>query len=146
MKWMKKLPTAFTIHLFPHNRIMNILLDTHVLIWALENNPTLSELSRSNIIDGNNLVFVSSASVWEISIKRNLGKLQAPDNLLEEIKLHRFSHLHINLDHARLAEKLPDIHRDPFDRMLIAQAMIERLTLITRDKLIAEYDVQTLKA
>ena len=65
---------------------------------------------------------------------------------MKEIKLHRFSHLHINFDHARLAGKLPDIHRDPFDRMLIAQAMIEKLILVTRDKSVAEYDVQTLKA
>jgi PIN domain nuclease of toxin-antitoxin system len=125
---------------------MNFLLDTHVLIWALENNPTLSELSRNNIIDGSNMVFVSPVSVWEIGIKKSLGKLETPDNLLEEIKAHRFNLLQINFNHAHLAGNLPDIHRDPFDRMLIAQAIIEKLTLITRDKSIAEYNVQTLKA
>ncbi len=125
---------------------MNILLDTHVLIWALENNPGLSVSARDSITRAENMVFVSSVSVWEIGIKRNLGKLEAPDNLQEEIKLHRFTPLPINYDHAELAGKLPDIHRDPFDRMLIAQAIIEKLTLVTRDKLIARYDVNTLIA
>jgi len=92
------------------------------------------------------MVFVSSISIWEIAIKRNLGKLEAPDNLQEEIKLHRFTPLKINYDHAELAGKLPDIHRDPFDRMLIAQAIIEKLTLVTRDKIIPGYDVNTLTA
>jgi len=125
---------------------MNILLDTHVLIWALENNPTLSDIAANSIIDGSNMVFVSAASVWEIGIKRSIGKLDTPDNLLEEIRLHRFSPLSINLDHAQLAGKLPNIHKDPFDRILIAQAINEKLTLVTRDKVIAEYNVQTLKA
>ncbi len=125
---------------------MNILLDTHVLIWALENNPTLTDNAVNTIVDGNNMVFVSSATVWEISIKQKLGKLDAPDNLLEEISLHRFSSLHINLDHALLAGNLPGIHKDPFDRMLIAQAITEKLMLVTRDKSIAKYDVRILKA
>lgn len=125
---------------------MNVLLDTHVLIWALENNPTLTESAVNSIVDGNNMVFVSSASVWEISIKQKLGKLQAPDNLLEEIRLHRFTPLHINLDHAQLAGKLPFIHKDPFDRMLIGQAIIEKLVLLTRDESIAKYNVNILKA
>ena len=75
-----------------------------------------------------------------------MGKLKAPDNLVEEIKLHRFTRLNMNFDHAKLAGELPDIHKDPFDRMLIAQAMIEKLTLVTRDNLIAKYDVSLLKA
>lgn len=125
---------------------MNVLLDTHVLIWTLENNPTLSQQAKDTIINGNNMVFVSAASVWEMSIKTALGKLEAPDNLAEEIKQHRFSLLNINFDHAKLAGELPDIHKDPFDRMLVAQAKIENLMLITRDPLIAKYDVKLLKA
>lgn len=125
---------------------MNILLDTHALIWALENNPKLSQVARNAICDGKNVVFVSAASVWEISIKKAMGKLEFPDTLAEEIELHRFTPLNINTEHAQLAGELPDIHRDPFDRMLIAQAMIEKLTLVTRDRLIAKYDVKILKA
>ena len=125
---------------------MNILLDTHVLIWALENNPGLSDSARKSIIRAGNMVFVSSISIWEIAIKKNLGKLKTPENLQEEIELHRFTSLQINFDHAELAGKLPDIHRDPFDRMLIAQAIIEKLTLVTRDKVIPGYEVNTLIA
>lgn len=125
---------------------MNILLDTHVLIWALENNSTLTDTAVNAIVDGSNMVFVSSASVWEITIKQKLGKLETPDNLLEEIRLHRFTPLHINLDHAQLAGILPLIHKNPFDRMLIAQSLIEKLILLTRDESIAKYDVNILKA
>ena len=125
---------------------MNILLDTHVLIWALENNPTLSNIARDKIIDGNNIVFVSSASVWEIAIKKSTGKLVVPDNLIEEIELHRFTPLPINYAHAQLVANLPHLHKDPFDRILIAQALLEKLTLITRDELIMEYEVKTVKA
>jgi len=125
---------------------MNILLDTHVLIWSLENNSTLSDDARNAIIDGNNMVFVSSASVWEINVKKSIGKLDVPDNLLDEIKSHRFAPIDINFDHAELAGSLPYIHKDPFDRILIAQAIIEKFVLITREKIIAKYDVNFLEA
>ncbi|MEE9355933.1 MAG: type II toxin-antitoxin system VapC family toxin [Methylococcaceae bacterium] len=125
---------------------MNLLLDTHTLIWALENNPMLSEEARNAIIDGKNGVFVSAVSAWEISIKKAMGKLNAPDNLQEEIHLHRFTPLDINIDHAKLAGELPNLHNDPFDRMLIAQAKIEKLILVSRDSLIAQYNVNLLKA
>ncbi len=124
---------------------MNLLLDTHILIWALENNPALSDNARKLIIDGNNMVFVSTASVWEISIKQAIGKLIIPDNLLEELEAHRFTLLNINFEHAQLAGKLPLIHKDPFDRMLVAQAKIEKLTLISNDQFIAQYDVKQIK-
>jgi len=124
---------------------MNLLLDTHVLIWALENNSKLSGQAREVIIDGKNIVFISAVTIWEISIKKAMGKLKSPDNLLDEIRLHRFTPLNINFDHSQLAGKLPSIHKDPFDRMLIAQTMIEKLTLITKDKLIAQYDVSIIE-
>jgi len=124
---------------------MNVLLDTHILIWALENNPTLSENARNAITAGRNMVFVSSVSVWEISIKISIGKLKVPDNLLEELLSHRFSLLDINAEHAQLAGALPLIHKDPFDRMLVAQAKIEKLTLISVDPHIAQYEVKLLK-
>jgi len=125
---------------------MNLLLDTHTLIWALENNPTLSKQARNAIINGKNIVFVSAVSTWEISIKKSMGKLKTPDNLQDEINLHRFTPLNINIEHSLLAGNLPFIHKDPFDRMLIAQAMIEKLTLVTRDKLIAQYSVDLIEA
>jgi len=125
---------------------MNLLLDTHVLIWSLENNVKLSGDARDAIIEGKNMIFVSAVSAWEISIKTAMGKLAAPDNLQEEIEIHRFTPLNINFYHAQLAGALPNIHKDPFDRMLIAQAMIEKLTIITNDSLIPLYDVDFLKA
>ena len=125
---------------------MNILLDTHVLIWSLENNATLSDDARNAIIDGNNMVFVSSATVWEINIKKSIGKLDVPDNLLDEIKSHRFTPIDINFDHAQLVGRLPYIHKDPFDRIIIAQAIIEKFVLVTRDRIIAKYDVNVLEA
>ena len=125
---------------------MNLLLDTHALIWSLENNPTLAEEARKAIIDGRNMVFVSAASVWEISIKRALGKLEAPDNLLQEIEGHRFTLLDMTARHADTAGRLPEIHADPFDRMLVAQAQLEKLVLVTRDDFIPQYAVRCLKA
>lgn len=124
---------------------MNLLLDTHALIWVLEDNPKLSSVARSAIIDGKNAVFVSVASVWEMSIKQAMGKLSMPDNLNEEIELLRFLTLNINFKQAELAGKLPNIHKDPFDRMLIAQAKLEELTLVTHDEMISQYDVLTLR-
>ena len=125
---------------------MNLLLDTHVLIWALENNPRLSDSAREAIVDGENLVFVSAVSVWEISVKQAMGKLDVPDNLIEEIQIHRFTPLEINLQYAHLAGRLPAIHKDPFDRMLIAQAILEKLTIVTRDQIMNQYDVTVLNA
>jgi len=124
---------------------VNVLLDTPTLIWALENNPSLSKKARDVITTGANMVFVSSASVWEISIKKSTGKLIVPDNLLEELAAHRFSLLNISAEHAQLAGELPMIHKDPFDRMLVAQAKIEKLTLISNDPMIAQYRVKLLK-
>ncbi len=124
---------------------MNLLLDTHILIWVLEDNPMLSEKARKTIINGKNMVFVSSATVWEMSIKQAMGKLAIPNNLIEEIELLRFTQLEITFDHAKLAGQLPEIHKDPFDRMLIAQAKLEDLTLVTKDRHIQKYDVKLLK-
>lgn len=125
---------------------MNLLLDTHTLIWALEDNPDLAAVARAAIVDGNNIVFVSAVSVWEISIKKALGKLEAPDTLLEEIERLRFTPLDITLEHADRAGKLPPLHTDPFDRMLIAQAQSDQLILVTRDGEIQKYQVQCLLA
>jgi len=125
---------------------VNILLDTHVLIWSLANSPDLGAKAKELIITGDNLIFVSAASIWEIAIKKSIGKLKAPDNLLEELTLHRFTLLDINAEHALAVEKLPDIHKDPFDRMLIAQAGVESLQLITADSQVRKYPVSVIAA
>jgi PIN domain nuclease of toxin-antitoxin system len=125
---------------------MTLLLDTHVLLWWLEDHPTLSKEARRLISDPSREVYVSAVTAWEISIKKTLGKLDAPDNLEEVLSLNHFRELPIRIAHALLAGELPALHHDPFDRMLIAQAKLEQLTLLTRDENIAQYDVSILTA
>ncbi|MFD3403497.1 type II toxin-antitoxin system VapC family toxin [Kribbella sp. NPDC058693] len=122
-----------------------LLLDTHVLIWWLQASPELSDDLR-NRIDTELDVYVSAASVWELSIKQAAGKIKLPDDLREWIERGGLSELPISMAHADVAGRLPPIHRDPFDRMLVAQALVERLTLVTRDELIQRYDVPILEA
>ena len=97
---------------------MRLLLDTHVLLWALSGDPSLHQDIELSIADPSNTVFVSAASLWEIAIKRALGKLVAPTNLVEEIGLAGFDELAVSFRHADAAGSLPPHHRDPFDRML----------------------------
>ena len=123
---------------------MRLLLDTHVLLWALTDDPQLTPAARDAITDGRNEVFVSAASAWEISIKRGLGKLRAPKDLPEQLRRARFDVLPIDLAHALAVESLPDLHRDPFDRMLVAQAISERLTLVTADPQVQQYEALML--
>ena len=125
---------------------MRLLLDTNALIWTLRNDPTLNSQARESIHDQSNEVFVSVASVWEISIKRSTGKLDAPDDLVSQIEGTRFVRLPITFEHADRAGRLPLHHRDPFDRMLVAQAQVEDLVMVTRDRDIARYEVETLRA
>jgi PIN domain nuclease of toxin-antitoxin system len=126
---------------------MNLLLDTHTFLWAIDNHPNLSQKAREAIIDGHNIVFVSAATAWEIAIKKAIGKLKLPEGgYLEELSLHRFTPLDITTEHALAVENLPPHHKDPFDRMLIAQAQVEQLTLVTRDEKIKAYAVSLLEA
>ena len=104
---------------------MNLLLDTHVLLWWLDDNPTISSKAKNAIADKNNLVFVSAVVVWEIRIKQALGKLDLPKNFRDVLDSQPFEDLPISAFHAHAVYELPDIHRDPFDRMLIAQAKAE---------------------
>ena len=121
---------------------MNLLLDTHAFLWALDNSPQLSESARTAIVDGNNIVFVSAATAWEISIKKAIGKLIVPQgSYLAELRAHRFTPLDITTEHALAVANLPNYHKAPFDRLLIAQALLERLTLVTRDARIMQYAV-----
>lgn len=128
-------------------KIMNLLLDTHAFLWAISDVPKLSEAARIAIQDGNNMVFVSAATAWEIAIKKAIGKLRVPaGSYLDELKVHRFTPLDITTEHALAVEQLPLYHNDPFDRLLIAQAQIEKLILVTRDFRIRQYAVQTIEA
>ncbi|MGH3488618.1 MAG: type II toxin-antitoxin system VapC family toxin [Actinopolymorphaceae bacterium] len=122
---------------------MRMLLDTHVVLWWLADDPTLADEVKSTIDDELD-VFVSAATVWEIGIKQALGKLQSPLDLGAQVRDSDLGELPIRFDHAIAAAALPRVHRDPFDRMLIAQARCERLTLVTRDPTIQTYDVDTL--
>ena len=125
---------------------MNLLLDTHVFLWAIDDSPHLSPAARAAITDGHNVVYVSAASAWEIAIKRGLGKLNIPPgDYMEEVRLHRFTPLDITSEHALAVETLPPHHKDPFDRLLIAQAQEERLTIVTRDQRVALYDVRVIE-
>lgn len=125
---------------------MNLLLDTHVLLWWLSAAPTLSEKARKAVSDGRNLVYVSAASIWEIRIKQKLGKLKIPDHFFQVFDQQDFEKLAITAEHAYAVGDLPFIHRDPFDRMLIAQARIEKLSVITHKKIFTKYPVQVIAA
>ena len=122
------------------------LLDTHVLLWWLTDDPKLGAPARQAIADAQNEIFVSAASGWEIATKKALGKLRAPNHLEEQVRAKGFTLLSIAFGHAERAGTLPLLHRDPFDRMLIAQAQIEHLVLITADERIKRYDVRVLAA
>ena len=122
------------------------LLDAHVLLWWLEDPARLSPSAQAAIRDEGSLIFVSAATVWEIAIKRAAGKLKVPGNLEERIIANRFIPLSITFAHAISAADLPRHHADPFDRLLIAQAISERLTLISRDPEIPRYPVAVLAA
>jgi len=120
--------------------VKRVLLDTHVLLWWLADDPELGTNARAVISDGNNEIYVSAASSWEISIKKRNGKLTGPDNIDSIVEQERFIKLPISLVHGELAGQLPDHHKDPFDRMLIAQAQTEKLTILTADEKIQQYD------
>jgi PIN domain nuclease of toxin-antitoxin system len=124
---------------------LSLLLDTHTLIWWLANAPTLADAARTAIADDPD-VFVSTASAWEIAIKQSIGKLDVPTDLEAQLQHQGFEPLPITMAHALAAGSLPKHHADPFDRMLIAQATIEGLTVVTRDSRFSLYGVPTLGA
>jgi len=120
------------------------LLDTHALLWWLDSYTALPPKILTVLKEGRDVIYVSAATAWEISIKKSLKKLKAPDNLEEAMAANRFLPLPISIGHALHAGRLPRHHDDPFDRMLVAQAQIEQLTLITHDSQISRYAVSTL--
>lgn len=118
---------------------MRLLLDTHLLLWWLADAPQLSADHRALIGDGSNDVLVSAVSVAEIAIKASLGKLDAPTDVTGAVATSGFSELDFTLAHGDALRDLPWHHRDPFDRMLVAQAQIEGLTLLTVDRRVQAY-------
>ena len=125
---------------------MNLLLDTQVLIWSLAADRRLKSTARRAIEDGSNRVWVSAASAWEIEIKTALGKLQVPGDLLTQMTAVKFDELAIRIEHALYLRHLPALHRDPFDRIIIAQALCEGLTLVTTDRIMRGYPVRIIQA
>ena len=125
---------------------MSYLLDTHVLLWWLEDNKILSKKTKAIIANPDNTVFVSAVSTWEITIKKSLGKLESPDNFEKALEICGFDQLPISISHTTYIDKLEKIHDDPFDKLLIAQTICENLTLITKDKKILNYKISLLEA
>ena len=125
---------------------MRLLLDSHTLLWGLDDNPRLGPYARAAVRSPDNEVFVSVASVWELAMKRASGRLDAPDNLLGACEEQGFALVPIEPFHAEQAASLPMHHRDPFDRMLVAQAQAEGLTIVTADATLLRYGVWTMPA
>ncbi|MEH1857965.1 type II toxin-antitoxin system VapC family toxin [Nostoc sp.] len=127
---------------------MRALLDTHAFIWWVTNDPQLSANARNLIADSGNILFLSVVSAWEIVIKNKLGKLTLPEPVEQYIPtrlaINRFESLPIQMSHVLQVASLPNIHRDPFDRILIAQSQVENLPIVTIDRQITQYLVQTI--
>jgi len=118
---------------------LKILLDTHLLLWWLMDARRLSRKARELVQDPSHTIFLSVASLWEIRIKEALGKVEVPENFDEAVAMETFEVLPIYAAHTKALKSLPMHHRDPFDRMLIVQAMTERLQLLTADEGLAVY-------
>jgi PIN domain nuclease of toxin-antitoxin system len=129
---------------------MNLLLDTHVLLWWMADDPALGDRARDAIADPGNGVWVSAASAWEIAIKAGLGRLTLPGPVAEVLPValvdSDFLPLPITVEHALRVSELPPVHADPFDRLLIAQAITQTWTIVTADAVFARYPVTVLPA
>lgn len=120
---------------------MKLLLDTHAALWFLSGDERLGGTARRHLTDDSNLVLLSAAVVWEVAIKRSLGKVAVPEEYLSLLLGAGVQTLAISVEHAAAVDDLPQHHRDPFDRMLIAQAAIEGAALVSRDEALRPYDV-----
>lgn len=126
---------------------MKYLLDTHALIWLIESSSEISPKIKEALISSKNSIFLSSVSLWEIAIKTSLGKLRlmAPfEKLLDDLNSTDITILQIENEYLKRLTTLPQIHKDPFDRLLIATTLVEDLTIITADENIHKYDVKWL--
>ncbi|OGS99746.1 MAG: twitching motility protein PilT [Gallionellales bacterium RIFCSPLOWO2_12_FULL_59_22] len=121
---------------------MNLLLDTHIALWAIADSPKLPKKARELIESPKSTVWISAATVWEIAIKHSLGRGDMPvssQNALRYFRESGYRLLHIEPEHATAVENLPAHHADPFDRILVAQALVEPMRLITHDPMVARY-------
>lgn len=121
---------------------MNFLLDTHIILWAASEPEKLTAKIRSLITDADNQLFFSPANLWEISIKKNLGRQDFQVNarqLWRQLLLNGYQELPISSEHTIAIDSLPNLHKDPFDRILIAQAKVEKFHLLTADKIVIQY-------
>ena len=127
---------------------MKVLLDTHTFLWWNTEDPLLSLHAKAIIADGQNEVFLSAASVWEIAIKTAKGRLVLPEPpaqyISSRMRLYRFQPLPVQIYHAAHVYELPSHHSDPFDRMLVSQSQLEAMPLITKDEDIQQYDLETI--
>ena len=120
---------------------MKLLLDTHASLWWLSDDDRIGEHVARHLTDDTNQVLLSGVVVWEVAIKRSLGKLDAPDDLVSILLGAGAQPLPVTLDHAAAVETLPWHHRDPFDRMLVAQALTEDAAIVSRDEPLSAYGV-----
>ena len=127
---------------------MRLLLDTHTLLWWHEAHPNLSRAAIEALGDPANTIYISVVNIWEAQIKADLGKLVVRDSLRDLVdrqhQINGFGLLSVNVEHVYRLERLDSHHKDPFDRLLIAQAMHEELTLVTRDRVFGDYPVPLL--
>ncbi|MSP48499.1 MAG: type II toxin-antitoxin system VapC family toxin [Alphaproteobacteria bacterium] len=125
---------------------MRLLLDTHAFLWWLEGNPALSRTARTAMGESDNTVFVSAVTAWEIATKIRLGRLPLAELLADDISgyldAQGFVEMPVRIIHGQRAGALPDLHRDPFDRMLIAQSLIEGCSLVSNERLFDRYGVE----
>lgn len=124
---------------------MRLLVDSHVALWWLDQHPSLGP-ECSQLLRSADEVFFSAVTPWELGIKRALGKLTFPDGLSAALEVAGFTPLAISVAHAELAPELPSHHRDPFDRMLVAQARLDALTLVSADHALDAYDIEIIDA
>jgi PIN domain nuclease of toxin-antitoxin system len=122
---------------------VRLLADTHALLWLLDDDPQLSDRARDLLLDPGNEALLSAVAIWEVTLKRALGKLEADEAFAAVLLDADFDELPITIAHAERAGTLEPHHRDPFDRLLIAQAQVEGATVVTADPAFADYDVAT---
>lgn len=127
---------------------MNVLLDTHAFLWWVIDDAQLSTTAKAMIAEPTNTIYLSVVSAWEIIIKERTGKLSLPESpetyILSRLTANRFATLPVEMPHVLQIASLPDHHRDPFDRLLIAQSQVENIPLLTTDQLISQYSVNVI--